>query len=69
MKISDIISYLPTIAKIVSIFTPPGVSNIINLIDKYGLPALQKAVEGWERDDITIEELEALVKPPEEYFK
>lgn len=43
---------------------------ILELVTKYGLPAVEKAVTAWKKDTITEEDIEGLallVKHPDEY--
>ncbi|MGE4471070.1 MAG: hypothetical protein AB7D47_13130 [Desulfovibrio sp.] len=46
--------------------------SILVLAAKYGIPAIQQAIEELGKDEITeadIDHLEALVRPPESYFE
>lgn len=43
---------------------------IVELIAKYGVPAVKAVLETWERDEVTLEDVEALrsrLKSPDEY--
>lgn len=44
--------------------------TILELVAKYGLPAVEKAVAAWKKDTITEEDIKGLallVKHPDEY--
>lgn len=39
---------------------------------EHGIPAIKKAVESYQKDEITLEDIQSLktaIKRPEEYFK
>lgn len=43
---------------------------IINLIVKYGVPAVKSVIETWQKDTVTLEDVEALkkqIKSPDQY--
>lgn len=43
---------------------------LITLIIKYGPVAIQAIIDEWNKDEITLEEIQALlIKKPQEYFK
>ncbi len=46
------------------------ITVIIGLVIQYGVPAVQGAIQAWGKEEITLEDIEALkglIKPPEEY--
>jgi len=46
--------------------------KLLELCLIYGVPAVQTVLNNWNKDEITLEDVEAigsLVKKPEEYFK
>lgn len=46
------------------------VLQILELVAMYGLPAVQSIVSTWQKDSVTIEDVEqlkALLKHPDEY--
>lgn len=46
------------------------VLQILELVSIYGLPAVQAIIETWKKDSVTVEDveqLEALLKHPDEY--
>lgn len=43
---------------------------ILELATKYGIPAVQKIISTWQKDTVTLEDVEALrerLKHPDEY--
>lgn len=51
-----------------------NVMLILAIIEKaglYGVPAVQKIMEAWDKEDITVEDIRGLMidKDPEEFFE
>lgn len=46
------------------------IASIIGLVIQYGVPAVQAGIQALGKEDVTLEDIEALkdlIKPPEEY--